>query len=101
MLLGHGLPIPNVVAVLHEIHSLAIAHGDVQDVMEPQHDSAESDRRYAAWIDPDGRDAHPFAWYHPYIVENRRISEKEVWNERTQGSPDGHNHVTGTDAGID
>ncbi len=45
MLLGDGLPIPNVVAVLHEIHSLAMAHRDVQDVIDSQHDSAESDRR--------------------------------------------------------
>ena len=44
-LLGHGLPIPNIVDVLHEIHSLAMAHGDVQDAMDSQHDSAESDRR--------------------------------------------------------
>lgn len=44
-LLGHGLPIPNVVDALHEIHSLAMAHGDVQDAMDSQHDSAESDRR--------------------------------------------------------
>ena len=33
-------------------------------------------------------------------VENRRISEKKVWNERTQGSPDGHDCVCGSDAGI-
>ena len=33
-------------------------------------------------------------------VENRRISEKEVWNERTQGSPDGHDCGCGSDAGI-
>ncbi len=45
MLLGNGLPIPNVVAVLHEIHSLAMAHGDVQDVMDSEHRSVESDRR--------------------------------------------------------
>jgi hypothetical protein len=45
MLLGHSLPIPNVVAVLHEIHSLVMAHGDVQDVMDLQQCSVESDRR--------------------------------------------------------
>ena len=33
-------------------------------------------------------------------VENRRISEKKVWNERTQGSPDGHDCGCGSDAGI-
>ena len=44
-LLGHGLPIPNVVAVLREIHGLAIAHGDVQDVMNSEHRYVELDRR--------------------------------------------------------
>ena len=44
-LLGHSLPIPNVVAVLREIHSLAIAHGDVQDAMNSEHDSVELNRR--------------------------------------------------------
>ena len=40
-MLRHGLPIPNVVAVLHEIHGLVMAHGDVQDAMNSQHDSAD------------------------------------------------------------
>jgi len=44
-LLGHSLPIPNVVDALHEIHNLAMPHGDVQDAMELEHGSAESDRR--------------------------------------------------------
>ncbi len=43
-MLRHGLPIPNVVAVLHEIHGLVMAHGDVQDAMNSQHDSAELDK---------------------------------------------------------
>jgi hypothetical protein len=43
-LLGHGLPISNVVDALHEIHNLAMAHGDVPDAMDSQHDSVESDR---------------------------------------------------------
>ena len=45
MLLGHGLPIPNVIAVLYAIHSLAMAYGDVSDAMDSQHNSVESDKR--------------------------------------------------------